>query len=133
MATLTILKASLDTDLLISVVTLDQLPAAATIHAVTEAQIKAWIAAKDEVKLEAMSIDELKTTVLSGYRMNLMSLTPPLRVIGLFTDYQTLLRSKNLGDLTKSNPKLAVGNICKLLKPAALRSRIENDLEVGKK
>ncbi len=48
----TTLKASFDTDLLLSLVTLEQFAGVSDIAGVTEDHLKTWLADKDEVELE---------------------------------------------------------------------------------
>jgi hypothetical protein len=51
----------------------------------------------------------------------------------LFMDYRTFLRSKRWDSLVQSNPKVAASHICALLQPAALKSRVKNDLSMNQK
>ena len=53
---------------------------------------------------------------------------PKLRVLGLFADYKKFLRQKKYEELVSANPTVAVGHICSLLRPHALRTKIVNDL-----
>ncbi len=54
------LKASFDTDLLLSLVTLEQFAGVSDIADVTEDHFKTWLAAKDEDELETMSLTSSK-------------------------------------------------------------------------
>lgn len=49
----------------------------------------------------------------------------------LFGYYDTFLRINYWGDITKSNPKQAVGKIFELFKPPDLCFRIRNDLDIS--
>lgn len=124
----TTLKASFDTDLLMNLVMLNEFPGAGTIAAVTEEQLNTLLFAKDQVELQSMSLDDLEPSILSTVRINLHEPDASLRIMSLSSDYTTLLRSKNWRDLITSKPKMAIGIICKLLKPPALQARINNDL-----
>lgn len=121
------------TDLLLSLIILDEFPGLNSINEVTEDHLLKLLAKKYEVQLETISLEDLEASVLSSVRVNLNEPDAVLRSISLFSDYTTLLRTKNWGTLIKTNTKLAVGHICKFLKPPALRSRIEDDLKVAKK
>ncbi len=125
------LKATFNTDLLLPLITLDEFPRVSKIEDGSEEQIEAWLAAKDDVLLHQLSLEDLEAAVISNARINLNEPDATLRIMGLFSDYTTLLRSKNWEELITSNPKVATKHICMLLKPPALRNRIETDLELG--
>ncbi len=99
------LKASFDTDLLLSLVTLDEFPGVSKIEDVTEEQIEAWLAAKDDVALHQLSLEDLEAAVTSNVRINLNQPDATLRIMGLFSDYTTLLRSKKLGRASNVEPE----------------------------
>ena len=63
-----------------------------------------------------------------------MSVSEPnarLRIIRLFSDYKSLLCVRKWDKLLTENPKVAVAHICDLLKPEALKVKIENDLQLS--
>ena len=53
-------------------------------------------------------------------------------MINAFADYDKFLRRRNLECITQSNPKLATSHIFSILRPMALRRKVESDLAIHK-
>ena len=62
--------------------------------------------------------------------MNVRESDPHLRTIRLLTDYVTFLRSRQLEQLTATNPQLAATHVCGLLQPRTLRERITTEVTI---
>lgn len=122
---------SVDHDLLLSLFQFKCFPGANEFSQVTDEILMTYLKSKDEVKLEAVSLEDLEVAVKSSVKINVHEPDAELRILALFTDYQTLLRTKKWERLVEDNPKLSVRHITGLLKPAALNSNIEKDLALG--
>lgn len=82
----TTLKSSVDTELLLSLVALEEFPGAETIQDVTEDQVKTWLNAKDDVELHNLSLDEREASILASVRVKIHEPDASLRIIALFSD-----------------------------------------------
>lgn len=111
-----------------SLVSLDQFEGVSTILEVSESQLQIYITDKDEIKLETISLDNLEADFISKICMNLTEPYVTMRIMALFRDYNKFLCTQNWAALINSNTKISIGNIWKLVKPAELRSRINDDL-----
>lgn len=125
------LKASIDPDLLMSMIEFGEFENVDSISDLSEDTIKAWMDKQSEVSFDSLTVDELNNAVRSAVRMNIHESDPEMRIKSLFMDYKTFLRAKKWDGLIEKNPKLAVEQVCSLLKPDALRTKIEADLELG--
>ncbi len=88
--------------------------------------MKAWTT-QNETELTKEEID---AAVAKSVRINVYEQDPRLRVIGLFTDYSTFLRTVKRDNRIPESTKVAVDNIFSLLKPPVLRERIQIDLKL---
>ena len=80
----------------------------------------------------SISAAELEKLVQASVKMNAHEPDAELRAKMLFVDYKKFLRTRQWNRLPTENPKVAVGHICSLLKPPALKSAVENALSLGK-
>ena len=88
------LKASIDRDLLLSLVEFGEFAEVTSLANLTEDNLKAWLGAKEKVSLESLSLQELETAIKSNIRINVNEPDPEMRIKGLFMDFKTFLRTK---------------------------------------
>ena len=69
--------------------------------------------------------------VRANVRLNVYESDAKLRIMRLFTDYRTLLRSCQWEGIITENPKMAIGHIVMLLQPTKLKNTVENALKVS--
>ena len=124
--------ASVDFDLLTSLIELDTFEKVTKIDDLSDEVLLAWLQAQAKVSLDSYSPEELEAMIKKSVAMRVSELDPRLRVISLFTDYKTFLREKNIEGIITDNPKVAVEHICSLLRPPTLKKKIENDLALHK-
>lgn len=125
------LKASIDPDLLTSMIEFGEFDNVETIEQLSETNIQSWLDTQSEVSFDTLTVEELNSAVRSAVRINVHESDPEMRIKSLFMDYKTFLRTKKWDALITKNPKLAVEQVCSLLKPPALKMKIEADLELG--
>lgn len=126
------LKASVDPDLLLSMVEFGEFDNVTSLTELTDDNLRQWLDDKDEVSFDSLSAEALNAAVTQAVRINVHEPDPEMRVKALFMEYKTFLRIKKWDSLIEKNPKLAVSHICSLLKPVALKNKIESDLTLGK-
>lgn len=125
------LKTSIDPDLLLSLVEFGEFNDTEKLEDLTEGKIQSWLDEKSNVSLDSMTVEDLNAAVKTSVRINVHESDPEMRIKALFMDYKTFLRIKKWDSLLEKNPKLAVEHICSLLKPPALKTKIEADLSLG--
>lgn len=125
------LKASIDPDLLMSMIEFEEFEGVTELSGLTEGMIKSWLNTQSEVSFDSLTVEELNNAVRAAVRMNIHETDPEMRIKSLFMDYKSFLRTKKWDALITKNPKLAVEQMCSLLKPPALKKKIEDDLELG--
>ena len=125
------LVSSVDHDLLLSLIKFECFPSVTQYSQLTDEILLDYLKSKDEVKLESVSLDDLESAFKASVKINTNEPDAELRIHALFTDYQTLLRNKKWERLIDDNPKLAIRHVCALLKPAALKNKIDQDLSLG--
>ena len=69
--------------------------------------LKEWLETQEGETLNAMTLENLEEIIMSTIRMNVKEPVPKLRATRLFSDYKTLLRTKNWEDLISNNTKIA--------------------------
>lgn len=125
------LVASIDTDLLQSLIDLETFPNVSNISELSDASLNIWLQERSSVGLEAVDdIDKLSKLVVKHVQMKVNEKDADCRIRLLFSDYKKFLRHRNMEDLTKTNPKLCVTHICSVLRPALLKQTIENHLRI---
>ena len=126
------LKSSLDPDLLLSLVEFDEFDGVISVNELSEEALKNWLDDKETVNFDTLTTTELENSIRPSVRMKINEKDPELRIKALFVDYKTFLRVRRWGDLIHKNAKQSTAHICTLLKPPALKEKIENDLSLSK-
>lgn len=125
------LVASVEADLLESLVDLDTFPAVNTVSDVNNDILHRWLQSQIEQKLDSFIKESIAALVKKSVHTKLQEPDSKLRILNLFADYKTFLRQKNMSSLLTDNPRLAVEHICMVIRPTTLRRKIESDLQVG--
>ena len=125
------LYSSVDHDFLLSLICLRRFPGVDDFSQLTDDILLKYLRDKDEVRLELVSLEELESSIRISVKINVNEPDPELRIQALFTDYQSILRNKKWERLISDNPKMAIRHTMDLLKPAALKVNITQDLELG--
>ena len=92
-----------------------------------------WLENRQGNTFESLTLEQLERIVLSHVRITLNEPDAQLRVICLFADYKTMLRSRKWDKLIEEKPKVTISHLIILLKPEPLRVKIENDLQFSKR
>ena len=126
------IKSSIEPDLLLSLVEFGEFDGVTAVHGLTEDILEAWLQDKDATSLDSLTLLDLEAAVKAFVRINVHEEDPEMRIKSLFLDYKTFLRQRKLDSLVTDNPKLATAHIVSLLKPPALKAKIEKDLALSK-
>ena len=120
--------ASLDMDLLASLIELEEFGAAVTsFEALTDVQLHEWLEENQGDSLDKSTLDQLANVVRANVRMSVSEPNARLRIVTLLSDYKSLLRVRKWDKLLTENRKVAVAHICETLEPEAVKVKIEND------
>jgi len=126
------LTNSVEFKLLKALVQLGTFEGVQQVSELSDVALKKWLELQLEDALENVTAEELQSMLKKKVRTDMAETDPKLRIIALFTDYISFLEEYKLQEIIESNPKLAVQHICKVLRPAALKNKVENDLELHK-
>ena len=127
------LRSAIDVDLLQSLIELEEFGEEIdSINMLSDDVLRQWLEEHQGEALYTMTVEQLETIVKSSVRMNIKEPDPKLRALRLFSDYKTMLRTKKWEHLIKDNPKVAVNHIVELLKPVQLKTKVQNDIKLGK-
>ena len=126
------LKSSIDRRLLKNLVLYKELPNITKVDDATDQALQTWLDRQDGRGTEDLSPEALEALVKKSVFMNVSEGDPEHRSKSLFWDYTDFLTQHKWEGLLKDNPKLAVSHICMLLKPAALKTKVETDLAISK-
>ena len=128
------LKSSVDADLLTSLIELEEFGSEIdSIDKVTDLTLQGWLEEQQGNSLDSVTVEQLSHAVRTNVRINLHESDAKLRIIKLFSDYKTFLRVRKWSAILEENPKVAVEQLCDLLKPDALRTKVTNDLQLSKR
>ena len=127
------LKSSIDADLLASMVGESQFDGVEQVEELTDEHVRQWMKAMTAEGPEAVDPEEMEAAVLSSVRLRDNIGSSKLRSMQLFLDYRTFLRAQNWEALITTDTKVAVGHICKLLRPPTLRASVERALKSTEK
>jgi hypothetical protein len=126
------LRFSIEPSVLHSLVDLRQLGESIDhISKVTDMVIETWLDAYADFKRDTLSASGVKSIVEKNRRMNMAEKYVEQRVVTLFADYMSLLRTNGLAWLTKENPKVAIEHIIEALRPKQLLKRVGEDLSLS--
>lgn len=128
--TLISLRSSIDRDLLESLLSSKTFKYIDNFDDLTDSVLDTWLTERDGVKLESISLEDLEAAVKSAVKINVHEPDAEMRIFSLFSDYRTLLRSKKWERLIKDSPKVAIRQVTSLLRPAVLKSKLEQDIRL---
>jgi hypothetical protein len=100
-----------------------------TVEKVDDAILLKWLEEHSSLKKDGLSAAQVNSIVAKKLRINMGETDTEQRIIMLFADYASLLRSNGLSWITEGNPKIAVGHILDALKPKPLKARVKDDIE----
>ena len=126
------LVSSVNPDLLLSLIRLKRFDGVTSIDDLTDDTLQEWFEGKVDSVLQSYTTTSLLADVKKFVRVNIYEADPELRMINAFADYDKFLRRRNLECITQNNPKLATSHICSILRPMALRRKVESDLAIHK-
>jgi hypothetical protein len=112
------LKYSVDPDLLLSLIDLAQFGTEVdSVDKLTEDHLRTWLESHQEIGKAATSLSHLDSLVSKHLHLRMQEKNIQLRIMTVFTDYTTLLRSNGLSWVIKDAPKVAVRQIVGVLRP----------------
>jgi hypothetical protein len=100
-----------------------------SVDKITEDVLQTWLDTHREVKKDALSASQVQSIVTKNLRINMLEKDVEQRIIMLFVDYSSLMRTNGLSWVIEQNPKVSIGHIVGVLKPIALQKRLHDDLE----
>ena len=124
------LVSSVDPELLTSLINLKTFSDVDSIDNLSDNALKTWLEQKTRTKIQNVTPENLLSDVKKFLRIQSEEEDPELRIMNLFSQYDLFLAGRNLPSLTKNNTKLCISHICSVLKPDALKKKIEADLQV---
>ena len=116
--------------LLKSLIRLGTFGKVSSVDSLTDEILEKWLRSKTTTPIENRTKESLEADLRKNVYINTREEDPELRIISLFADYDQFLVNRNMQEIVKDNPKLAVQHICLLLKPVALRNKVEADLSI---
>lgn len=127
-------KASIDTELLESFVFFRYLgPEVTAKDKVTDNLLLDFLKKDLEDSLDDITADELCSLIRKNVYIRMNEPDAAFRIRALLFAYHKFLSQRHWESIIETNPKVAVGHICSLLKPPGLKSRIEGTLQLSKK
>jgi hypothetical protein len=125
-----IIKFSIELDLLLSLIELGQFtPAVDSIEKLNDTHIQTWLDKNREAKTDSLPFSRLYALVSKFLPIRMNEKDVAQRIVTLFADYTTWLRTHGLSWVIKEKPKVAVRHIIDALCPFPLQKRIRVDLE----
>lgn len=103
-----------------------------SIEELKDSILENWLRQKAGSTVEGRTPELLEIELRKHFKLNTKEEDLELRIMNLFSDYDTFLTRRNLRNLDTENMKLAIGHICKTLRPTTLRCKIESDLSLHK-
>ena len=124
--------SSVERDLLQSLIYMDEFKGVEEFSQLNDDILKEWLERHVATDFDSLTVDQLSTAIQKHVRINIHEADPKLRIIALFTDFVSFLRSRKWEDLIDNNPELAIEHVCSLLNPIELKEKIESDIELYK-
>jgi hypothetical protein len=124
------LSFSIDSSILERLVDLRQFgPNMDSVDKITEDVLQKRLDAHREVMKDTLSAGQMQSIVTKNLRINMLEKDVEQRIIVLFADYSSLMRTNGLSWVIEQNPKVSIGHIVGVLKPIALQKRLHDYLE----
>ena len=124
------LVSSIDANLLRNLIDLDTFAGVSERTQLTDENLNEWLTSRCTVPFSTIDPEELCSQVKCRVQMRVGEKDADCRIRLLFADYMEFLRERNIQCLPSKNCKVSVVHICSVLRPPALKQKIERDLEL---
>jgi hypothetical protein len=118
-----------DPDLLLSLVELAQFGSDVdSLENLSDNHITEWLRPYRDTKADKKSLTCVDTLVAKGLHIRMPDKNIAQRIMTLFADYSTLLRSNGILWVVKEKPKVAARHMVEAMRPRPLQKRLQEDL-----
>lgn len=122
------LKYCVDAQHFTSCIALGLMANVTSFSALTNEQLRDYMADKAEESKEAVTMEGLDTIVSKELIMDMSNRNAKYRMEGLFIRYHSILAEQGLTWIVKENQKLAVSHVLSAIRPVTVKERLESDL-----
>lgn len=99
------------------------------VQSLTDDVLRSFLDKEATESATVITQDKLSKMVESLFKMDMTVKSAKGRMKLLFMEYKSLLRTNGLKWVTEMTPKVAIKQILSVIKPAALRARLEQDID----